>query len=445
VLILLGYNLLLLLVLVVGSPYWLLRMATSGKYRAGLAGRLGVVPHALREAVAGREVIWLHAVSVGEVIAASRVVAELRTSLPEYVVVISTTTRTGQQLARERFGAATVFYFPLDFTWVVRRYLRALRPSVLVLAETEFWPVLLDECFRRMIPVAVINARISDRSYPRYLRLRWLWKQLLQGVDDFQAQSELDAERLRAIGAPAHRVRIGGNLKFDVRAAGDNAVTRAMKSATQKDTKIIVAGSTLDGEESMLLAAWPKILQAEPNAVLLLAPRHPERFDAVAKLLSASQVHWRRRSEWLCNNEPVEKISAGSVLLLDSIGELAGCYGLATVAFVGGSLVPAGGHNPLEPAQFGVPVVMGRSLENFRAIAEEMLANDALLLVDESTLAETLTQLLQHPAGAAAIGARARDVFESKAGATVRCVQAILRLVSRRHEWERRLQEAPRA
>lgn len=172
VLILLGYNLLLLLVLVVGSPYWLLRMATSGKYRAGLAGRLGVVPHALREAVAGREVIWLHAVSVGEVIAASRVVAELRTSLPEYVVVISTTTRTGQQLARERFGAATVFYFPLDFTWVVRRYLRALRPSVLVLAETEFWPVLLDECFRRMIPVAVINARISDRSYPRYLRLR---------------------------------------------------------------------------------------------------------------------------------------------------------------------------------------------------------------------------------------------------------------------------------
>jgi 3-deoxy-D-manno-octulosonic-acid transferase len=434
-LVLIFYNLALLAVLVLGAPFWLFRMATSGKYRAGLSGRLGRVPRALVNAVADRDVVWLHAVSVGEVIAISRVVTELRAALPEYFIAISTTTRASQQLARERFGADSVFYFPLDFTFIVRRYLRALRPRLLILAETEFWPSLLTECARKNIPVAVINARISDRSLPRYRRLRWLWRRLLSGITLFLAQSEEDARRLQSIGAPADRIRTSGNLKFDVQVATDNALTAAVRAALPPQVTVLVAGSTIDGEESALLEIWPQIFAAAPQTIVLLAPRHPERFAAVARLLDDSGIAWHRRSEWLPANASagLAPLAPGSILLLDSIGELAACYALATVAFVGGSLVPTGGHNPLEPAQFGVPVVMGYSLENFRAIADAMLAENALVLVDRSTLAPTLIHLLTSAADAAAIGAHARTVYESQSGATARTVSALLNILHFTH------------
>src|SRR5271155_3251602 len=210
------YSFGLFLVLLVGMPYWLLRMAPAGEDREGLHERLGWVPGRLRDRDP-RRTIWVHAVSVGEVLAASRLVNELGACAPQYRVLLSTTTRTGQRLARERTGINHTFYFPLDFSWIVRRYLRLLDPALLVLVETEFWPNLLTACRHAAIPVAVVNGRVSDRSLPRYLRLRSLWKQVLAGVSIVLAQSEEDTKRLKAIGAPAGRVSFGGNLKFDVR------------------------------------------------------------------------------------------------------------------------------------------------------------------------------------------------------------------------------------
>jgi 3-deoxy-D-manno-octulosonic-acid transferase len=213
------YNVALMVVLVGGAPWWLWRMATTRKYREGLGARLGSVPPGLVELGREQPIIWLHAVSVGEVLAVSRLVGELDRALPGYQLVISTTTRTGQELARERFGPDRVFYCPLDLPWAVRSYLQALKPRLLVLAETEFWPNLLSGCFRRGIPVAVVNARISDRSWPRYLRLRGLWWPFMERLSRALAQGETDAERLKTIGCRPDRVSVSGNLKFDVRAA----------------------------------------------------------------------------------------------------------------------------------------------------------------------------------------------------------------------------------
>jgi 3-deoxy-D-manno-octulosonic-acid transferase len=421
------YNLALLGALVLGLPWWLWRMATTRKYREGLAQRLGRVP--ALEGQHGRPLIWIHAVSVGEVLAVSRLVSELDATLPGYFVAISTTTRTGQNLARERFGAGRVFYCPLDLPWAVRAYLEALQPRMLVLAETEFWPNLLSGCYRRQIPVAVVNARISDRSWPRYRRLRWLWRPFLDQLSTVLAQSPIDAERLVAIACPPDRVSVAGNLKFDVRAVEEAEATRLLR-ALAPCPRFLVAGSTLEGEESALLETWPRLLEADPALVLVLAPRHPERFETVAALLDTSRVNWVRRSEW--KTQPAETLKpprGGQVVLLDTIGELASVYSLATVAFVGGSLIPAGGHNPLEPAQFGVPIVMGQHYANFRAIAEDLLAHGAIRAVAQHELAPTLVELLRDSSTANAMGERARQVFETQAGATARCVDALQALL----------------
>jgi 3-deoxy-D-manno-octulosonic-acid transferase len=436
--ILLFYNLALLGALVAGTPWWLFRMATTQKYREGLLERLGLVPSRLVEMRPGsgreRPVIWVHAVSVGEVLAVSRLVKTLDAALPDTLIVVSTTTRTGQTLARERFGVERVFYCPLDLPWAVRAYLNALQPRLFVLAETEFWPNLLSGCFRRGIPVAVVNARISDRSWPRYRRLRWLWKPFLSRLSRVLAQSEADAGRLRAIGCEPERVAVAGNLKFDVRAAEEAEAARLLRTLAV-GLRLVVAGSTLEGEEAALLEAWPRLLEGDPQLAMVLAPRHPERFGAVGALLQKSGVPWVKRSDWraaesLSEAEVSHKpVNSGQIVLLDTIGELASVYSLASVAFVGGSLIPAGGHNPLEPAQFGVPIVMGPNFANFRAITDDLIARDAIRIVEKERLAKVLVDLLCDRAEAQAMGYRARQVFEQQAGATERCVEAIRELL----------------
>lgn len=453
------YSGLLVAVLVGGLPYWLLRVATASKYREGLGERLGAVPrrlvdpHARAGADGGARTIWVHAVSVGEVVAVTELVKALRTAGER--VVVSTTTPTGQRMARERFGAESVFYFPIDLGWIVGRYLRALRPALLVLTETELWPRMMVECRRRAVPIAVVNARISDRSYPRYLRLRRVWRPVLESLSLVLAQSEQDVERLKAIGVPADRVRLCGNLKFDVRPATDAAVTLALREYLPAGMRLLVCGSTVAGEEAMLLAAWTDLVAKERGigACMVLAPRHPERFSIVAKLLDQSGLTWVRRSEWMRTPEPLR---AGSVFLLNTVGELASVYSLATVAFVGGSLVPAGGHNPLEPAQLGAPVVMGRHFHNFRTIVRRMIAEDAIRIVGRngvapapvlgravrgsramraltaawaSALSATLGGLLEHEDEAKKLGARGLAVFRSQSGATGRSVEALLALL----------------
>jgi 3-deoxy-D-manno-octulosonic-acid transferase len=430
------YNLALLAALVVGAPWWLFRIAATQKYREGLRERLGLIRPELIRLSRERPTIWVHAVSVGEVLAVSRLVKTLDAALPGYLIVVSTTTRTGQALACDRFGTNRVFYCPLDLPWAVRAYLNAIKPRLLVLAETEFWPNLLSGCFRRKIPVVVVNARVSDRSWPRYRRLRWLWRPFLSRLSRVLAQSPTDADRLMAIGCLPQRVSVAGNLKFDVRIAEEAEVTQLLK-ALASGLRLIVAGSTLDGEEAALLEAWPRLLEADPQLAMVLAPRHPERFAALAALLESSGITWMRRSEWRAQSErTIPPLKPGTIVLLDTIGELASVYSLASVAFVGGSLIPAGGHNPLEPAQFGVPIVMGPHYANFRAITEDLLAHQAVRIATMEELAAVLIELLQDRSAAQAMGSRARQVFSSQAGATGRCVEALKDLLAAQAEME---------
>ncbi len=424
------YSSLLLAVLVVGAPYWLMRMATSGRYRAGLRERFGLVPEALRAVVARRRVVWVHAVSVGEVLAASRLVAELKAALGDgWVIVISTTTATGQALARERFGAECVFFYPLDIGWAVRAYLKALRPRMLVLMESELWPRMLVECSKNKVPVAVVNARVSDRSFPRYMRLQRLWRPFFEMISLFLAQDRQTAERLVKIGAPAERVKVMGNLKYDVRAPKESRVSELIREAVGA-RPLVVAGSTVEGkddaEEPALMEHWASVLKAVPEAVMVVAPRHPERFDAAYSVMKAQGTV--RATELLGGT--AAPVARGGTILLDTIGDLAALYELADVAFVGGSLVPKGGHNPLEPAQFGVPVVMGPSYENFRDVVERMRAANGIVIVENREGFETaLIELLTNREAASAIGKNGREVFEAQAGATAGSVQALMELL----------------
>jgi len=427
------YNLALFAALVLGAPFWLWKMATTHKYREGMLERLGLMRRPVLTGLSQTHpIVWIHAVSVGEVLAVTRLVRSLEAALPTHFIVISTTTRTGQELARQRFGAERVFYCPLDLPWAVRAWLRALRPSLLILTETEFWPNLLSACGRRQIPVAVVNARISDRSWPRYRFLRRLWRPFLSGIDRVLAQSQTDADRLVAIGCGPDRVIVTGNLKFDVRAAEEAQATRELRHRAS-GLRIVVAGSTLEGEESALLAAWPDLLRYDPRLALVLAPRHPERFAAVATLLQQSGSSWTKRSAWAAEPPSARtSVLPGQIVLLDTIGELASVYSLAAVAFVGGSLVPAGGHNPLEPAQFGIPIIMGPNYANFRAITEDLLAHNALRIATPDELPQALIDLLHDPLAAAVMGARARNVFVQQSGATARCVQTLEDLLAER-------------
>lgn len=427
----LAYSIAFGLGLLISAPWWLLRMATTQRYREGLLQRLGFVPAALRQYARGHRIVWLHAVSVGEVLAASRLVTELAAVLgPSYRIVVSTTTRTGQALARQRFteadSAARVFYMPLDLGFAVRAYLRALRPAALILTESELWPRLLHECDRSSIPVAVVNARMSDRSFRRAQRVRRLWSRVLRKPTLWLAQSDADAQRLLALGAPRAAMYAVGNLKYDVRAAEDNAMARRLRLLLGT-SRVFVAGSTLAGEDEILLAMWPALLASTSISVLMLAPRHPERFDAVAAQVQASGLAVLRASQFTVHDEPIAR---GTVLLLDTIGDLAAVYALGSVAFVGGSLVPRGGHSPLEPAQHGVPVVMGDSYTNFRDIVGRMQAANAIRIVhDAAELQREAITLLDDPALAQAIGECGRTVFLAQQGATQRAVTALRHMI----------------
>ncbi len=381
------YSALLALGLLVSLPYWLLQVVRHGKYRAGLGERLGRVPPRLGESP--QPAIWVHAVSVGEVLAVAGLIAELRRRFPKHRVVVSTTTDTGQELARSRFGESSVFYFPLDFAFAIRPYLRRLRPALVVIAETEFWPTFLRLAHNSGARVAVVNARISDRSLSGYRRWRFLLTTVLKNVDVFLTQTEEDRRRLATIGAAAERVQVGGNLKFDAPLPEILPIVSRLRGSFDQAgaAPVIVCGSTVEGEEELLLQAFRTVLAGHPRAVMVLAPRRPERFSEVAQLLERSAVPFCRRSEW--NGGAL----AGGVLLLDSIGELASMYAVGDLAFIGGSLVPSGGHNILEPALHGVPVLVGPHTENFRDIVESFASRDAIRVVEAAALGPVLSSL----------------------------------------------------
>jgi 3-deoxy-D-manno-octulosonic-acid transferase len=421
------YSVALAVGIVVSLPYWIFQMARHGKYRMGFAERLGHLPSRLRLPQEKEPAIWVHAVSVGEVLGVEGLIEELRRRSPGHRIFVSATTDTGQALARKRFGEENVFYFPMDFGFAIRPYLRALRPELVVIAETEFWPNFIQLADRSGARLAVVNARISDRSWPRYRRFRGLLRRLLAHVDLFLAQTAEDAARLRDIGASAERVRVAGNLKFDIPVPAPPAIVERVRQSVAANGAgpVLVCGSTVEGEETLLLKAFENVLVQHPRALMILAPRHPERFPAVAALLKKMSIRFWRRSEW--NREGL----GGGVLLLDTIGELAALYALADIAFVGGSLVPRGGHNIIEPAQHGVATIVGNHTENFRDIVSLFQSRDAVRIVGPAELPLVLMELLANDAERRALGRRAAETMRMQVGATARTADALMELLAR--------------
>jgi 3-deoxy-D-manno-octulosonic-acid transferase len=359
------------------------------------------------------------------VIAVTGLIAAMRSRFSDHKLFVTTTTDTGQAMARQRFGEENVFYFPMDFAFAIRPYLQTLRPELVVIAETEFWPNFLRLARESGARIAVVNARISDRSWPNYRRFRWALRTVLSNVDLFLTQTGQDAERLRAIGAEDARVQVTGNLKFDAPLPAIPPIVHSLrKSLAQTEAgPVLVCGSTTEGEELLLLNAFENLLLVNPRAVMILAPRHPERFDSVEALLQKMNFRFQRRSLW-----HGESLAVG-VFLLDAMGELAALYALADVAFVGGSLVPRGGHNIIEPAQYGAAIVVGNHTENFRDIVELFRSRNALRIVTAAELPLVLMHLVSHPDDRAALGQRALDTMRSQTGATQCTLDAIQTLL----------------
>jgi 3-deoxy-D-manno-octulosonic-acid transferase len=420
------YSLVLGAAMLFSLPYWLYQVLRHGKYHRGFSERMGKVPAQLLANGSPKRVIWVHAVSVGEVLAVSGLVEQVRRSFPDHRVLVTTTTDTGQELASKRFGPENVFYFPMDFAFAIRPYLRLLRPELIVLAETEFWPNFLRLAHASGARVAVVNARISDRSWPNYRRFRWVLRRMLRHVDLFLAQTQEDSARLQSIGANEERVQVAGNLKFDVNLPSPPAIVASLRKAfaMEEAGPILVCGSTVEDEEALLLKAFENLRVAHPRAVMILAPRHPERFGEVAELLRNLQIRSYRRSAWAGES------LAGGVLLMDTIGELSAVYGLADVAFVGGSLVPRGGHNIIEPAQHGVAIVVGNHTENFRDIVALFQSRDAVRIVGMAELPLVFMELLANDSERRALGTRAQETLCSQMGATSRTLEALQELLA---------------
>jgi 3-deoxy-D-manno-octulosonic-acid transferase len=427
-------------------PYWLVKGLQQGKYLSNLGERLGLSLGSLGKLPADHPgAIWIHAVSVGELLSSIALAKRLKEEYPNRPLVVSTTTITGQSLARERMQFAdAVFYFPLDWSFCVRRVLRAVRPSLIVVLETEIWPNFLRETHRQNIPVLFLSGRISDRSFARYQRylakfgffLRPFLRSALGKAAAFLMQSEKDAERIRALGAPADRVSVSGNLKYDMELPAATPISTWLENEARRQGRspIVVAGSVVATEEPLALIAFGVVQGEHPNALLVLAPRKPERFEAAAEFIHESRRKFIRRSQLALpgHAQGAAASSNGSiprdvtVILLDSIGELASLYRLADGAFVGGSLVPSGGHNILEPAAFGKIPVFGPSMENFAEIASRFVAAGAAIQVESPEDAGVAwIELLRNSERRNKMGENAKHLVDSSRGATDRALAEI--------------------
>ena len=440
------YSVLMSLAALLLSPYWLVQGLRRHKYLSNLGQRLGFSFPDLEKVPSGRPgAIWLHAVSVGEVLSGLALARRLKEAYPARPLIISTATITGHALARERMPFAdAIIYFPFDWSFCIRRAMNAVRPSLVLVLETEIWPNFLHEARRRNVPVLFVGGRISDRSfarYEKYLRLfgfflRPFLKDALSNAAAFLMQSEEDARRIRALGAPADRVRVNGNLKYDMETPAPTPLSNWLEEEVRRrgSSPVIVAGSVVATEEPLALIAFGTLQGEYPKALLVLAPRKPERFDAAAEFIDESHRKFIRRSQ-LPIPMPAQANSATNgatipddvnVLLLDSIGELASLYRLADGAFVGGSLVPSGGHNILEPAAFGKIPVFGPSMENFAEMASRFLGAGAAVQVESPEDAGVAwIEILGNPDKMKKMGETARHLVETSRGATDRALSEL--------------------
>jgi 3-deoxy-D-manno-octulosonic-acid transferase len=413
------YNVLLILATIILSPYMLFKLVTVPKYRGGISQKLGRVRKGVLKALGGTRPIWVHAVSVGEVMAAHPLIRELRKRYPGRKLILSTVTVTGNFTAKKRVPEAdAVFYFPFDYPWVVRRVIRIISPAIVLIAETELWPNFFRELKRQGIPSALINGRISPRSYGNYLKFKVLFSKVFEQVTLFCMQSDEDAARIKDIGAPPDRVLVTGNLKFDQKIT----TVQTPPVAIAAGRKVITAGSTHRGEEAILLETFTRLRKKYPDLVLIIAPRHPERFDEVCGIITNSGYECQRRTRL--------KGQVRDVVLLDTIGELRAFYGACDIAFVGGSLVKVGGHNLLEPAAMKKPVIFSRYMFNFKEISEAIIeAGGGYMVRDKEELYAKLDSLLSSKELSLSMGEKAFKMIAANSGATVRTIDAVHGLI----------------
>jgi 3-deoxy-D-manno-octulosonic-acid transferase len=425
-----AYSLLTLVVFLIVSPYFVYQAIRYKKYIGSLSQRLGYLPISFN--VDGEESIWIHAVSVGEALTARALAEDLRARYPRLRLFLSTTTIAGQHVARQSLHHVdAVFYFPFDWAFIVRRTLNIVKPRVFIMMETEIWPNLLRACRKRGVKTVVINGRISSRSFPRYRLIKPFFRRVLADVNRFCMQSEESARRLVDLGADPARVTVTGSLKFDAlempaATAHGKPRERVLRFFRLSPNRmVIVAGSTMRGEEAAVLRAFARIKASTPAAIAIVAPRQPERFAEVERIAREFAFVTVRRSELPIDAEP-----RADVVVLDTIGELAQLYQLATAVFVGGSLVDHGGHNILEPAMFGKPIVFGPHMQNFKEIADAFLTNDAAIQVpSDRDLEEALLTLVTDPVRRAGLGAAARALVEANRGAKNKTLDVIAELV----------------
>lgn len=415
------------LVLLVGvSPWLVYRAVFTGRYRHGWREKLlGLVP--LRQS--SRPCAVFHAVSVGEINALSTILLEFERRHPDWDRVVTTTTESGMELAKKKYPRHLVTYYPLDFTWSVRNFLRRLRPNLIVLLELELWPNLIRIADQQGVKLAVVNGRLSEKSFRGYQRIRFIARRVAKRLHLVAAQSEEYAERFRLLGVPAERVLLTGNVKFD------GALTDRQNPRTQALGELIgmapgetifLAGSTQHPEESLALDCYRELVGKYPGLRLIIVPRHPERFDSVARLIEAAGVPWARRSRL---SLPGEGKSA-NVVLVDTVGELGAWWGLAQIAFVGGSLGTRGGQNMIEPSAYGAAVCFGPRTVNFRDVVSLLLKDDAGVVVENrEQLVDFVRKGLAVPAEARKRGERARQLVIAQQGATKRTCEELDRLI----------------
>jgi 3-deoxy-D-manno-octulosonic-acid transferase len=424
------YDLILSLATLVLLPYYLLRGLRYGKVRRGIRERLGALSAERLEPLAGRPVIWVHAVSVGETRAAVPLIKALKARYPDHAILLSNVTETGHAVARGLRDVDLCLFFPFDLSWVVRRVLAAVRPQLAVIVETEIWPNFVRQCHRDGIPVLLVNGRISDRSFPRYRRVRWLLQPVLRRFSAFCMQSQLDAERIVAMGAAAARVEVTRNLKFDMQAkVPDLAEVVKLKAGFRLsgNEQIWVAGSTHAGEEEAVVQAYGELLATGHQVLLVLVPRHPERCRAVAEMLGARGLAVTLRSR--IAERPTD-LRAGEVLLVDSIGEMLSFYALADLVFVGGSLVDIGGHNILEASLLKKPVLFGPFMHNFKEISRLLAeARGGIEVANGAELTAAVGRLLADPDLRQAMGQGGYGLLADHAGATAHTLRVIARLL----------------
>jgi len=391
-------------------------------YWQGLSERFG---WGLHEPTAAT--IWLHAVSLGEMSAAAPLVRALRLRYPQYPLVLTTATPTGRARARGLFGdTVDVRFLPYDTPGAVARFLDRIRPRLAIIMETELWPNLYHACERRGVPLVLASARLSAKSVARYRRFGSLFRSIFSAISLIAAQTREDAERFVAIGAQRVRTHVAGNIKFDMElGAGIIDEGRTLRASFGGARPTWIAGSTHAGEEEQVLAAHAELQADQPDALLLLAPRHPDRFDGVAELLSRRGLRCTRRSSGMAPD------GGTAVVLVDTVGELAALYAAADAAFVGGSLVPIGGHNLLEPAALGLPLLTGPSQFNAKDIARLLIQQGAALQVaDARELAAAVIRLLADPAERRRMGTIGRHIVESNRGSVARLLEFIEPLLS---------------